>query len=115
MAEIGFDEVFPDVEVSIQQIVANRMRPKLEAPSGGLARIVWDTVGAGSPLRRNQPLDYRTAADTQSVLVDAVTEATGASPSRLEVITDETLTDTDSGDVIERNVTTLVVICEVCS
>ena len=60
-------------------------------------------------------LDYRTAADTQSVLVDAVTEATGASPSRLEVITDETLTDTDSGDVIERNVTTLVVICEVCS
>jgi len=113
-ADFALGELFPDAEVSLNQIGNARLRAPFVGPASGLSSYTWDLVGPGSPLRRNQPLNYADQADTRQVFADAIEQLAGARPLTMVVETSTTLFDASSGVVLGVERTLVVVLCDEC-
>ena len=114
--EIRYDpnELLGDTGVSIDQVLRNRLARPFE-PSGGLERLTWNLVGPGSPLRRNQPLNYVETRDTEVLFVKRVVESEGRQPLTIAIEQITLRFDADSGSIIDSETKIAVVICEECT
>jgi hypothetical protein len=114
VAEFQPDDFFGDAGVSLDRVLLNRLRTPFE-PTSGLSKLTWNLVGPGSPLRRDQPLNYRESPDTAAKFIEIVETLEGETPVSITIRQDTLKFDTGTGALLETETILAATICEECT
>ena len=109
--EVVGEELLDHVGVSSRIVSRARLREIGQRPDG-LAGITWDLVGPGSPVRRNQPLDYVAQPDTVRWVSEWLTDEFGARPGRVEIHEFVRRFDVDTAELLGEDRTFVIVLCD---